>query len=657
MQQKSWTRSHPSDWPGDKPVWTIASLILSIALAVTLIVLTYLAWLPLQRHFLEQYCWATWGHGKFHIRLLTVRDPHTNDYTWPTNEQMQAGQTVLDSEKTVPFQLNDQAAQEGYTLLLLPKHDIRQADLLDGLRRWVYQGLTLNELVRFTVAEPLEDAGIFLLICLCVAIPKDRKRALTRKYGRHVAGPEMVSAAEFNRRYKSTGIGFVTLEKPALADRILRREYATVRIPKSLEDYHGVCMGGSGNGKNIILEQIAAQIEERGEAAVIYDPGQQVIGKFFRPERGDIHLNAQDVLMPYWSPADEITHPAEALAIAHALFPEKPGEDPFFAEGARKIMARLLNLKPTPSQLIEWLSDVKEIDRRMQGTPQAGMIFRDAGPQRGGMFGSLSMIADSLQLLPRKEECRRSWTATEWAKTRDGWIFITSAPEFRAQVLPLISMWMDVLILRGMNQGKPGPRRTWYLLDEVQTLHKLPQLTTALEENRKSYSPLWLFFQGPSQLEALYGKVAENMLSLLKTKIFLGNDEPRAARWVSDSIGDVAWEYLEETRSDSLMPPHRETRMYRINRETRPLVPREEIQGAGKGYGWVKLGNLVTRISFPFIPRPQRHPGFVLRKASFEPPVPPAPESSGNGSAPSSNDDGATPGNDTGKSVKKPLWK
>ena len=106
--------------------------------------------------------------------------------------------------------------------------------------------------------------------------------------------------------------------------------------------------------------------------------------------------------MPYWSPCDEVTRPSEALTLAASLFQETDRENPFFVQGPRKIFAYLLNLKPTTDELLGWLSDERELERRLKGTPLAAMIYESAGPQRGGMFASLSMVADSLRLLPDK---------------------------------------------------------------------------------------------------------------------------------------------------------------------------------------------------------------------------------------------------------------
>ena len=70
-----------------------------------------------------------------------------------------------------------------------------------------------------------------------------------------------------------------------------------------------------------------------------------------------------------------------------------------------------------------------------------------------------------------------------------------------------------------------------------------------MTEARKSNSPLVLGFQGRSQLAKRYGLDAEAMLSQPATKIFLRTSEPDAAKWISQTLGDVETERLKQSRS------------------------------------------------------------------------------------------------------------
>ena len=96
-----------------------------------------------------------------------------------------------------------------------------------------------------------------------------------------------------------------------------------------------------------------------------------------------------------------------------------------------------------------------------------------------------------------------------------------------------------MLVLRLLTEPGLNQPPAWFVIDELASLQRLPQLHTAITENRKSNNPLILGFRGRSQLEARYGADAEAMLSQPATKIFLRTSEPRAAKWVSEAIGEV----------------------------------------------------------------------------------------------------------------------
>jgi type IV secretory pathway TraG/TraD family ATPase VirD4 len=141
-----------------------------------------------------------------------------------------------------------------------------------------------------------------------------------------------------------------------------------------------------------------------------------------------------------------------------------------------------------------------------------------------------------------------------------------------------------------------------FVLDELASLQRLPQLHTAITENRKSNNPVVLGFQGRSQLETRYGHDAEAMLSQPATKIFLRTSEPHAAKWIADTIGDIETERLRESRSSGR--GHQQS--YGLERHVEPLVMPSEISGLAALRGYLKVGNLVVRLRFPFETLPAR---------------------------------------------------
>jgi type IV secretory pathway TraG/TraD family ATPase VirD4 len=383
-----------------------------------------------------------------------------------------------------------------------------------------------------------------------------------------------------------------------------------VRVPRALESSHFLIMGDSGTGKSALIRQLLLQIEARGDTAIVYDPALEYTPQFYAPARGDVILNPLDARSPYWTPADEWRHEAETLTLATSLFPDRHHENAFFTEAPRRIFAHLLTLRPTPDQLAWWLCHEDEIDRRLAGTAYAAMIDRQAPAQRSGVLASLNMVADILRLLPAKRDTSCGWSAAMWANTwPHGWLFLTSTPETRPRLVPLTSLWLDTLVLRLMNQGQPRPHPTWFVLDELASLQRLPQLHTAITENRKSNNPVVLGFQGRSQLETRYGHDAEAMLSQPATKIFLRTSEPHAAKWIADTLGDIEIERLRESRSSA----RGGQQSYGLERQVEPLVMASEISGLAALRGFLKMGNLVVRLSFPFVHLPTKAPAFMER--------------------------------------------
>jgi Type IV secretion-system coupling protein DNA-binding domain len=177
-----------------------------------------------------------------------------------------------------------------------------------------------------------------------------------------------------------------------------------------------------------------------------------------------------------------------------------------------------------------------------------------------------------------------------------------------------------MLVLRLLNEPKANQKRVWFVIDELASLHRLPQLHTAITENRKSNNPVILGFQGKAQLEVIYGHLAEVMLSQPATSIYLKTKEPRAGKWVSESIGQIEIERMKETHFDGT----RAGRNFTLDRQIEPLVMESEISGLEDLHGYMKYGNYVTNFSFPYLDVPGNQETFdprVLKgdKLTFDP--------------------------------------
>ncbi len=128
------------------------------------------------------------------------------------------------------------------------------------------------------------------------------------------------------------------------------------------------------------------------------------------------------------------------------------------------------------------MSDPEAVAAMVKGTPLAAYLDPGAPAQRAGILSSMNMVADSLELLPQYAEHKDPKFATSsWISTRKRWVFLTSSSGYREKLLPLHSVWLDLFILRMMGYC-PDAQPVWFVLDELASLNKLPQLHTAVTE-------------------------------------------------------------------------------------------------------------------------------------------------------------------------------
>jgi Type IV secretion-system coupling protein DNA-binding domain len=604
----TWGRKESWIWPPRGFYYTYCSIFIACALCAFFVYLRFEFGLsPLQRYYLP-YSIRTWTSGwrvaTAQYQLLYVTGPRKQTRV-ALDSDVENGKTPQTNGFALPVRLAAGPEVAGYTSIFREAPRFYQnRGLRLFLRHWIYADADLVIFFR----TPLIFGLVALLFQLPFSLREDIARRKQLRYGRRLKGPILVEPKEFTKQLGGDGIGLRVDSQKAL-----------LRIPRHAENTHFLIVGDTGSGKSTIIRQILCQVAERRHSAIVYDPACEFVRQFYSPERGDIVLNPIDKRCPYWSPSAELQRKAEAKAIAVSLFQPGGNTQRFFVESPQKVFAHLLSYLPTPTDLVHWMSHPEEIDKRVRNTELAALIDPKAPQQRTGVLGSLNMVADSFRLLPTEAEGNGTWTATEWAENRQGWIFITSRPALREALRPLISLWLDILVLRLLTEPHPSQRPAWFVIDELASLQRLPQLHTAITENRKSNNPVILGFQGRSQLEARYGEDAEAMLSQPATKIFLKTSEPRAARWVSEAIGEIEIERLRETHYEG----QRAGKNFALDRQTEPLVLPSEISGLDELHAFLKYGNHVTRFSFPYIDLPKTHKGFIERTMDDFLPSPP----------------------------------
>ena len=621
------------EWPRMKPIFSL--LAVTLALMGGACQFAYelkTRWTPLQRlYFSNFFETAHLAHSPNHnlrpprsVSLLLVAFPHGVRLA-VDSDVTQAAAVPGEPASASRLMLSSLAREPGATRLAWQPLKLDDEWLHAWLGHAIYDDHSLWQLWR----DAWYMCVLLLAIMLPLAIRKDKADHRQRLLGRVLKGANLVTRSQFHRRTRHhSGVGFRTTAPATLWEflRMKRGERSIIRVARQNECEHFLIVGDTGTGKSSLIRQLLTQIQNRNETAIVYDPAREYLPQFLNERRGDVVLNPLDARMPYWGPGDELLHPTEADALAKSLFPDRDHENRFFIESPRKIFAHLLKLRPTPQELCHWIAYADpEIESRVAGTPLEALISKDAPQQRSGVLGVLERAPSTFSLLPSPER-RKLWTATNWAEKREGWIFLTSTPETRETLRPLISMWLDFLVLRLTAQTESTPPPAWVIADEVATLESLPNLPLALAESRKSNTRMVLGLQGRSQVEMRYGREAEAMLSQPRTKIFLRTSEPRAAEWISKCIGDVEIEHLREGRTSGEFGFH-QSKNASVDNRIQTAILASEISNLENLNGYFQTPGLTLKLNFPYLAAVKTEPPLIRgivpeMKLPTPPPVP-----------------------------------
>jgi hypothetical protein len=587
--------SHPT-WPRRFPVLRMVGFALSLACGALFV----RVWLSHAATPLERFYFSTYARLTLFAGLPALPSPGARGETLKSFPVVFLGDYLATSDlfRQSPGRLVVR------DVMLRP----------EGFARWLRIHIYGDRTLAGVLDGPIIGCGICLICFVVTGARLDRRHDAEARNGRRLRGPGLTSRWRFNRQTKGDGLRFRVENRRNLLEWFMpEKSGKDLVIKRDREAHHIQIAGDTGTGKSTLVRQILYQIEARHDVAIIFDPDREYIREFFDERRGDWVLNPKDDRCPYWPIGAEAGDEADATPIAMGLFPDEPTRQQFFLSHTRAIFSYLLaTYKPTVNELAYWMAHPEEIDSRVKGTEHQHTLTANAAPQRAGILGSLNEAGKPLRMMPSHPEGRRSWTVREWAKHRKGWIFITSTPDTIDALRPVQSLWLDMLILKLQTaQPRKGQPRVWMILDELASLNALPQLHSAMTKQRKSDNPIVLGFQGMSQLDAIYGKKAETILSQAYTNIVLRTREPRAAKHLSELIGKAQVERARESKPARWFQTKQGS--YNSERVVDPVVMESEIQGLEDLHGYFVQQDKVVAIRFRPQPLRQVAPGLVER--------------------------------------------
>lgn len=325
-----------------------------------------------------------------------------------------------------------------------------------------------------------------------------------------------------------------------------------VEYPLRSETQHTLLAGTTGAGKTQLLLRLLIQINERNDRAIIYDKMRSFVPMFYNPETDHI-LNPLDDRCPPWDIFADATNIVEWNSIADSII-KSDNENDYWTQGAKSIFAntanrlqqqlRLEKKKPTMTDLLYLLtqSSVEDLHNFLEGTEAARHINPTADKQAASMLSTLAQSITCLGFLKDATDENPGFSIRKWMAddTIKGKLFLTSRDDQHATIQPLLTMWMSLCTTSLMSQERSNDRLCWFIIDELPSLNKLPDLEDGLAQARQYGGAYVLGIQLESQLQETYDeKGAQTIMGLTLNKAIFNPGDPSTAKAMADAIGKI----------------------------------------------------------------------------------------------------------------------
>lgn len=331
---------------------------------------------------------------------------------------------------------------------------------------------------------------------------------------------------------------------------------------KNSEVQHILIHGTTGAGKGQTLQKLLDCIRQREDRVILYDKGCSFTPIYYR-ENKDILLNPFDQRCDNWDLWTESLTDSDFENIAESLIPLQNENDPFWINAARTIFASAaFKMRNDPKRSIDKLlnllmtASLTELENYLSGTQAATLVSDKIEKTATSIRSVISAYLKSLRFLTQldkkdnKKFSIRHWIQNEKNDNHDQWLFISSNGEQHASMRPLISMWLSQASLSLLSLPENRDRRIWFIVDELPSLHRLPQLPETIAEVRKFGGCFVLGMQSFAQLEKTYGRnQAREIFDLLNTRFFFRNPSSDMAKLVSSELGAQEIEDMREQYS------------------------------------------------------------------------------------------------------------
>jgi len=456
----------------------------------------------------------------------------------------------------------------------------------------------------FELRYPWIVGGILTSILWITLVYFFHKKARKISSPEHLQGAQIVDPKNFVRSIKEKG----------------KIKIGPLVVPASLEVRHFLLFGKPGTGKTTILNQVISSLK-KNDKSIIYDFKGDFIERFYDPKKDHI-FNPLDRRSIKWNIFNEIFHRSDITSISHSLIPPQlRTQDPYWNNAARDVFSSILhylylNDKKTNRDIWEACTAEPEAIKKMcsysEHTKRGLRYIEDASSRHAlSVLSTMHQFVNAFEYMIQMDG---DFSISKWIEEGEGKIFISSYPDIKDLLRPILSMFIDILSRKLLSLQDSLNRRIYIFLDEFGSLQFLPSIVDLLTRGRSKGASVWIGIQDLGQISRVYGEnYRQSILNSCGNAFIFSVSDPTTAKYLVQRIGQR--KILEPEESYSMgVEDFRDGLSISKRVKIENLLLDSDFYTLPDLTAYVQFAGIdgITRMKFPYISYLPRNPRMVM---------------------------------------------
>jgi len=324
-----------------------------------------------------------------------------------------------------------------------------------------------------------------------------------------------------------------------------------IKMPVSSEAKHCLMMG-LDSARDAFICQLIQYLKKNNQKTILYDPSGTYLSHFYNPETDHI-FNPIDNRTLGWSLISEIESGLDSDAITSCLLADSSNAE--MKANVKSVYSGIFSAcihdkKTKNTDIYRLLSgDFPSISEALKDVNDAKKGYRHiSDPSSRHAMSVFSVVSQYAKCFEYMTYNDGPFKIKKWLRQPGGTIFVSSDLNSHDKLMPVLTLFLDLLCQRLLSFSEPLNYPVYYILNDFISLKRKNYLIRMLLASASKGGRIFLGCKDFDQIDNVYARDNRHMIvNNCGNYILFRNTNPLSAKICSEIIGET--EFLESGKT------------------------------------------------------------------------------------------------------------